>query len=459
MSALPASLDPQRLIDLSSLIPGPVEIKEPEQVQDQDQAPVPPVPENIEDTGLATSTIEQLVFKFLYFRGDMLGLDLATAMGFKFSLIDGLMETLKRQHLVQVKSSLGIGNSSSVFALTEAGRNLSREYLENNQYSGPAPVPLFQYTWFARHQRRKEGWLTPDALAHAYRKMVVTAKLLSTIGPAVSSGNSFLIYGQPGNGKTYLAEALGGLDDSPIYVPHAIECQGQIVQVFDPIYHQSVEDAAEQSTIFEPTHDGRWIKCRRPFITTGGELTMQMLDLSYNATSKVYDAPYQLKANNGIYLIDDFGRQRCTPAEVLNRWIVPMERRVDYLTFSAGGKMTVPFEAFLVFSTNLKPAQLGDEAFLRRIQYKMLMRSPDSTEFKRIFENFCYSRELPFEPSMLGQFIEKHYRKTGKPFRRCHPRDVLSHAIDLIHFEDLPFQLTEELLDRAFESCFVQDEE
>jgi SpoVK/Ycf46/Vps4 family AAA+-type ATPase len=369
------------------------------------------------------------------------------------------MESLKRQHAVQVKRSLGMGNSSAVFALTEAGRNTAREYLENNQYTGPAPVPLFQYTWFVRHQRRKDGWLSPDALAQAYRKMVVTKKLLSQIGPAVSSGNSFLIYGQPGNGKTFLAEALGGLDDSPIYIPHAIECQGQIVQLFDPIYHHLVDEASEASPIFEPKYDGRWAKCRRPFITTGGELTMEMLDLSYNATSKVYDAPYQLKANNGIYLIDDFGRQRCTPAEVLNRWIVPMERRIDYLTFKTGGKMTVPFEAFLVFSTNLRPEQLGDEAFLRRIQYKMLMRSPDEDEFKRIFEAYCNSRQLPFERSLLQRFIEKSYRATGKPFRRCHPRDVLSHAIDLIHFESLPFDLTEDVLERAFESCFVQDTE
>lgn len=424
-----------------------------------EQSLVPPVPETIEHTGLPASTIEQLVFKFLYFNGDMLGRDLATAMGFKYSLIDPLIENLKRQHLLQAKRSLGIGNSSSVFALSEAGRNLTREYLDNNQYTGPAPVPLFQYTWFARHQRRKEGWLTPAALAHAYRKMVVTERLLAQIGPAVSSGNSFLIYGQPGNGKTYLAEALGGLDDSPIYIPHAIECQGQIVQLFDPIYHHAVEDAVTESAIFEPTHDGRWIKCRRPFITTGGELTMQMLDLSYNSTSKVYDAPYQLKANNGIYLIDDFGRQRCTPAEVLNRWIVPMERRIDYLSFRTGAKMTVPFEAFLVFSTNLKPAQLGDEAFLRRIQYKMLMRSPDEDEFRQIFANFCDSRELAFEPSMVDRFIRKHYGTSSRVFRRCHPRDVLSHAINLMHFENLPFRLTEELLDRAFESCFVQDEE
>ena len=418
----------------------------------------PPVPATLEETGLTASVIEQLIFKILYFRGDVLGRDLSTAMGLKFSLVDNLIDYLKRQNLVQVKRSLGMGNSSAIFALTESGRNLAREYLDTNQYVGPAPVPLHQYTYIVRRQRRKDGWLTVEALRQAYRNMVVTPHTLGQIGPAVSSGNSFLIHGQPGNGKTYLAEALAKIDDSTIYVPYAIECQGMIIQVFDPIYHQPVENEAPASALsFEPTYDGRWIKCKRPFITTGGELTLEMLDLNYNATSKIYDAPYQLKANNGIYLIDDFGRQRCTPAEVLNRWIVPMERRVDYLTFRTGGKMTAPFEAFLVFSTNLRPEQLGDEAFLRRIEYKMLMKSPAADEFREIFRRFCASRELQCEEELISKFIEKRYRQTGKPFRRCHPRDVLSHAIHLIQFEKLPHVLTEDVLDRAFESCFLEE--
>jgi hypothetical protein len=396
--------------------------------------------------------------KLLYARGDMLGRDLSEALGLKFSLIEELIEFLKRQHLIQAKTSLGLGASTSLFTLTEAGRNHARECLETNQYSGPAPVPLYQYTYIVRRQRRAEGWLTKEALAHAYRKMVVTPRILAQIGPAVSSGNSFLIYGQPGNGKTFLAEALGNLDDSCVYIPHAIECQGSIIQVFDPIYHQPVQDTQEQSVLAsEPRYDHRWIKCRRPFIVTGGELTLQMLDLNYNSTSKVYDAPYQLKANNGIYLIDDFGRQQCSPAEVLNRWIVPMERRVDYLKFSSGGKMTVPFEAFLIFSTNLQPHQLGDEAFLRRIQYKMLLRSPDADEFKNIFQGYCKSRDLFYQEASISRFIEKHYKPSGKPFRRCHPRDVLSHAIDLMQFEKLPFELTDDVLDRAFESCFLEE--
>lgn len=425
---------------------------------DEQSQVVPPVPETIEEAGLSISIIEQLVLKLLFYRGEMLGGDLATALGLKYSLIEETVETMKRHHMVQVKRSLGMGNASGVFALSEHGRNSAREFLEVNQYVGPAPVPLYQYSVLVRKQRRQDGWLTQQMLAHAYRKLVITDRILSQIGPAVSSGNSFLIYGQPGNGKTFLAEALINLDDSTIFVPHAIECQGQIVQVFDPVYHQRV-DEGETPSVFttEPAWDKRFVKCRRPFIVTGGELSLEMLDLSYNPVSRVYDAPFQVKANNGIYLIDDFGRQKATPAEILNRWIVPMERRVDYLSFVSGGKMTVPFEAFLIFSTNLKPNQLGDEAFLRRIQYKMLMRNPDEQEFTDIFLGFCRAKELPCPPEIVSTFVEKHYRTSGRPFRRCQPRDVLSHAIDLIHFEKHPWKLTEALVDRAFESTFLQD--
>jgi predicted ATPase with chaperone activity len=419
---------------------------------------VPPVPQTIEDTGIAASLVQDLILKLLYKRGDLLGRDLSEALGLQFSLIEGILDQFKQQRSIQAKKSLGMGNSTVLFALTDAGRNQARECMESNQYAGPAPVPLNQYAHMIKMQRRSDGWLTPEALEKTYSRMVLTPRILAQIGPAVSSGNSFLIYGQPGNGKTFLAEALMNVDDSCVYVPHALDCQGNIVQVFDPLYHQPVEDAEEQS-VFScgPRHDRRWIKCRRPFIVTGGELTLEMLDLNYNATSKIYDAPYQLKANNGIYLIDDFGRQQCAPAEVLNRWIVPMERRVDYLKFHSGGKVTVPFETFLIFSTNLKPDQLGDEAFLRRIQYKMLLRSPDEHEFATIFRRFCESKNLSHRDGLITRFIDQHYRKLKRPFRRCHPRDILSHAIDLIHFEKLPFELTDDLIDRAFESCFLEE--
>ena len=395
----------------------------------------------------------------LYFRGEMLGGHVSADLGLRFSLIHDIIDTLKLNQLVQVKRSLGMGNVSALFVLTEAGRNRARGYLESNQYAGPAPVPLAQYADMVRKQRRQENWLTREALAQVYSRMVLSDKVLSQIGPAVSAGNSLLIYGRPGDGKTYLAEALALLDDSTIYLPYAIEAQGNIVQVYDPIFHQKVEEAAPSDSISaDLAADGRWARCRRPFIVSGGELTLDMLDLSFNAVSKIYDAPFHLKANNGIYLIDDFGRQRATPSEVLNRWIVPMERRVDFLNFRTGGKITVPFETFLVFSTNLQPEQLGDEAFLRRIQYKMLLRGPDEAEFREIFHRFCAARGLPCPENVLEDFIEKRYRRTGRRFRRCHPRDVLSHVINFLNFENLPFEVNPEVLDHAFESCFIEEE-
>lgn len=421
---------------------------------------VPPVPESVDDLGVSDSLLEQLLFKILFFRGDTTGRLLGQALGLNFSVIENLVERLKRQHLVMVKSSLGMGNISSVFSLTEAGRELTREYLEANQYAGRVPVPLEQYAVGVKMQRHKPDWLTREMLISAYRHMVVSGDILAQIGPAVNAGQSFLIYGQPGNGKTYMAEALFNIEATPIYIPFAIECQGQIIQLYDPIYHQRLDEDEPELTAFhrEREFDGRWFKARRPFIVSGGELTLAMLDLSFNPGSRVYDAPFHLKANNGIYLIDDFGRQRVTPAEVLNRWIVPMERRVDFLTFLTGGKAQVPFECFLLFSTNLRPDQLGDEAFLRRIQYKMLLRSPDEAEFATIFQRFCESQGLELDHAVLDAFIHKHYHRTGKKFRRCHPRDLVSHAIDIIRFERREYRLTGELLDRAFATTFVETE-
>lgn len=423
----------------------------------------PPEPESLEQTGLAESVVEHLILKILYFRGELYGQDLSIAIGLKFSVIQDLVEALKLRHHVQIKKSLGVGNVASLFALTEAGRARAREHLESNQYSGPAPVPFHQYVNLVRQQRPREGWLTKEALAKAFKGMVLTESILRQIGPAISSATSLLLHGKPGDGKTFLIESLVNLDSAPIFLPYAIECQGNIVQLYDPVYHQRVDavdpEPAALAVSIERSYDRRWAKCKRPFIVSGGELALDMLDLQYNRTSKIYEAPFQLKANNGIYLIDDFGRQRATPAEVLNRWIVPMERRVDYLSFLTGGKMTAPFEAFLVFSTNLNPSDLGDEAFLRRIQYKMLLRGPAENEFIRIFEAFCTTRKLPFSRDLIQRFIDKHYRRSGKAFRRCHPRDVLSHALNLMHFEKLPFALTDEIMDRAFDSCFIQEAE
>lgn len=421
---------------------------------------VPPVPETLEDLGLAQSMVEQMILKTLYFRGDSSGRLLASSMGLNFSVIAPLIEAMKRQHLLMAKSSLGIGDISSTFALTEAARELTREYIESNSYVGRIPVPLEQYTVGVKMQRNRSDWLSKDMLTNAFKHMIVNEATMSHLGPAVNAGKSFLIYGQPGNGKTYLAEGLFNIESEPIYAPFAIEYQGQIIQLYDPNYHNRLDQDNFEISAFhrDLDFDGRWFRCKRPFIMSGGELALDMLDLSFNPASKIYDAPFQLKANNGIYLIDDFGRQKVTPAEVLNRWIVPMERRIDFLTFRTGGKAQVPFECFLVFSTNLRPEQLGDEAFLRRIQYKMFVRSPEVTEFIKIFKRFCESQKIECDDATIEEYIDKKYMRSGKRFRRCQARDVITHAIDLIRFERKPYKLTYEVLAHAFDMTFISEE-
>jgi len=417
-----------------------------------------PAPTSVEETGLSESLLEGLILKTLYFGGELYGKDLADHMGLRFSVIDPLLERLKLQHDVQVKRSLGMGNVSALLFLTQAGGEHALQHADNNRYWGRVPVPVSQYARVVPQFRLDHGWLTPAMLAEAYKGLVLAPRVLNSIGPALSSFKSMLLYGKPGDGKTYMIESLVNLKTSPIYVPHALESQGNIIQLFDPIYHEELPETADPECFSQtPGFDRRWRRCKRPFIITGGELSMDMLDLRLNESSKVYEAPFQLKANNGIYLIDDFGRQRAAPAEVLNRWIVPMERHVDYLSFVTGGKMTVPFETFLVFSTNLNPSDLGDEAFLRRIQYKLRLAGPAESEFTEIFARVCAAKDLQCPRSLVQRLVDDHYRATGRPFRRCHPRDIIQHALDFIDFESLPSELTPELLNRAVDSCFVED--
>jgi predicted ATPase with chaperone activity len=418
---------------------------------------LPAVPHTIAETGLSATSIEHLIFNILYSRGALTGRGLADVLGLAFETVEATMSDLKTQHAVEVKSSEGYGLASSIFRLSEMGRKRGREYFDINQYVGPAPVPLEMYCKAVASQRLEKGWLTKENLDVAYRGVILDPDVLEQIGPAANSGRSLLIYGMPGNGKTFMAEALLNLLTAEVFIPFAVEHHGTITQVFDALYHRrSTDDEFLHGAITkERRYDGRWAKCRRPFIATGGELGLDMLELRLNPGTKIYDAPFHVKANNGIYLIDDFGRQRVKPTELLNRWIVPMESRIDHLELASGGKLSLPFEIFLVFSSNLKPAELGDEAFLRRIQYKMLVKNPSLDEFRQIFGMYASKQGLDYPRDLLDKFLHERYERTQRPLRRCHPRDILLHVTDLIEFLRLPHVLTEDLLNRAFESCFT----
>jgi predicted ATPase with chaperone activity len=421
-----------------------------------DELFTPRAPNSLEEAGLSESLIEQLVLKNLYFRGELSGRDLARVLGLRFSVIEPVLEFLKRGRLLEVKRSSGIGSVSAVFAASDVGRERAKEYLESNQFLGPAPVPLKDYVEAVRSQKVEAGWVTRDVLEEAFGEATTTDDFFNALGPAVNSFKSLLIYGKPGNGKSFLAEQLQRTKGQPIYIPYVIEAEGQIIKVFDSLYHHKVEDEVESVLVAsEPKYDQRWARCRRPFITTGGELTLEMLDLMYIDSAKIYDAPYQLKANNGMYLIDDFGRQQITPAELLNRWIYPLDRAKDYLTFNTGTKIEVPFECFLIFSSNLNPNDLGDEAFLRRLEYKMFMKNPTEEEFATIFYEYCRKLNIECPMGLLTEIIDAQYKQKGRKFRRCHPRDVINIAVDLISFEKLNYELTSDLIDRAFDLKFV----
>ncbi len=411
---------------------------------------VPPRVACIADTGLEESFISDLILKVLYFNGVITAGRVAQILRLPFmGVVDGLLETLKANHAIEVQ---GAGSALTVaykYSLTDKGRHKVRELLERSSYAGACPVTLEDYAYMVSKQRARDAHVTRTVVEQAFSQMVLEPRVLEQVGPAINSGESIFLFGAPGNGKTTIAEIATTCLGGDVYIPYAIIVEGEIIRVFDDSVHQEMNDPNQDT-------DERWVRSKRPTVIAGGELTLPALDLTYSRESKVYEAPLQLKANCGMFLIDDFGRQQCTPAALLNRWIVPLEKHVDYLNLVTGTKIKVPFEELIVFSTNLSPKDLVDDAFLRRMQYKIEVRSPSIAQFKEIFRRVARGKGVAFVEEAFDYLMAEHYEKAGREPQACHPRDLLNHLLSASRYYDVPPVLSRELIDFACRSYFAR---
>ncbi|WP_246166950.1 ATPase [Oryzomonas japonica] len=411
---------------------------------------IPKPPTTIERTGLQLTFITDLATKHILFMGEFDQQELAERICLPVNLVDKVMEQLRRAKLVEVLGAGGYSSGTYRYLITDAGKKRAQELLDICRYVGPTPVSLDDYVRMVDGQTIRLVAIDQQQINEAFAHLVVSPQLLKTIGPAISSGRSIFLYGPSGNGKTAIAEAIGRVFQDPIFVPHALYVAGQIITVYDPVTHFPVSDEDQ-----EPRADRRWIRVKRPVVMAGGELTLSMLDLTFNQVTKYYEAPLQMKANNGIFLIDDFGRQQVEPKILLNRWIVPLERRVDFMGLHTGMKFTIPFDLLVLFATNIEPGELVDEAFLRRIRYKVRIDHPSIAEYEDIFKRVCEVNGVEFQPPVFNYLTNELYGKSPNPMAACHPRDIIDHLVDQARFHKTKPVLTKEAIDQAWKTYFV----
>ncbi|HJZ77645.1 MAG TPA: hypothetical protein VKE51_38210 [Vicinamibacterales bacterium] len=420
-------------------------------------AAAPPAPTSLEATGIGRDQIEQLLIKTLH-AGEASGIVVADRMRLPFTMLEPIIERARNERLIEVKGASGTGAANYRYALTDGGRDRAEQYFSINRYVGPVPVPLTAYVASINGLAATRGHLDRDRLRQGFSHLIIKEELFEQLGPAVNAGKAVFLYGPPGNGKTVVAEGMGRSLGGDMYMPHAIDVDGSTITMYDPIVHEPLDKEDDEGTsivVANTQRDRRWIRIRRPVVMVGGELTLNMLDLTFNPISKFYEAPIHLKANGGVFLVDDFGRQRMRPEDLLNRWIVPLESRFDYLTLHTGKKFQVPFDVLVVFATNLNPQSLADEAFLRRIPYKIAVVDPSIDEFTRIFEMNCRRRKMRFHQVMVSYLHRQHYQPYDRPLRACHPRDLLDLVTALCRYRGVEPVITRELLDAACAAYFI----
>jgi predicted ATPase with chaperone activity len=412
----------------------------------------PSEPQTLEDTGLSHSVVESLVCKLLAVSGTASGRAIAEQICLPFRVLEDVYATLRTRQVL-VHSGAAPFNDY-YYMLTEMGQQRAQAYQKACAYVGPAPVPLLDYVISVEAQCISTESPSDEDLANACGDISIDERLFDMIGPAVNSGAGMFLYGAPGNGKSTLARRITSCFGQEIWIPRTIVEDGQLIKLFDTSFHREIQDD-NASILKNKQFDHRWVKIQRPTVSVGGELMMENLEVRHDPVTNLSEAPLQLKSNGGCLLIDDFGRQQIEPAKLLNRWIVPLEVGIDHLTLSTGKSFEVPFEQLIIFSTNLEPRDLVDEAFLRRIPYKIEIGDPDEQEFYELFELYAKNFGCQYRPEIVKYVLDTHYRPFDRCLRRCHPRDLLKQVRNFCRYRRLPYEMRTEYFDRVVNSYFT----
>lgn len=413
---------------------------------------IPRVPKDLDEAGLSETLVEELILRYLLGRGEAPGRMIANQVKLPFLMVEPILNRLKYEQMTAYRGATKVNDY--IHVLTDQGRDRARQYNHRTTYFGAAPVPLHDYCQAVKFQSVETQRPRREELLSAFKDLLVDKKMLGKLGPAINSGRGMFLYGYPGNGKTSIAERVTQAFGRYIWIPRALSIDGEIMRLYDPLTHEPAPLDRKEGILNDAGIDDRWIRIKRPTIIAGGELTMDMLEVRRDPETNINEAPLQLKSNCGVLVIDDFGRQKMRVDELLNRWIVPLEKRFDYLNMSSGKKTQVPFDQLVIFSTNLQPKDLVDDAFLRRIPYKIEVENPSEAAFRKLFEIMCPRMGMPYKADVIDYLVERHYKPTSRPFRNCHPRDLLLQVKNFCLYHDIEIELKNEYMDFACDNYF-----